>query len=57
MTTPTQDPNQAKDHPYHREQPKEDSGAGMPHAGKTVGAKPHEGVDTSFEPEEDPEAT
>jgi hypothetical protein len=50
MTTPTQDPNVAGE-------PK-DSGAGMPgSSGKTVGATPQEGVDTSFEPEEDPEAT
>ena len=50
MTTPTQDPRR-------RQEPK-DSGAGMPHeGGKTVGATPHEGVDTTFEPEEDPEAT
>ena len=56
MTTPQQDPSQAQDHLHRREEPK-DSGAGMPHSGKTVGATPQEGVDSSFEPEEDPEAT
>ena len=57
MTTPQQDPSQAQDHPYQKEEHK-DSGAGMPgSSGKTVGATPQEGVDTSFEPEEDPAAT
>ena len=50
MTTPTQDPSGARE--------KKDSGAGMPgSSGKKVGATPREGVDTTFEPEEDPEAT
>jgi len=57
MTMPTQDPSQAQDHPYDTEDAP-DSGAGMPgSSSKTVGATPQEGVDTSFEPEEDPEAT
>ena len=51
------DPSQARDHPHPKEEPK-DSGAGMPDSGgKSVGATPQEGVDTTFEPEEDPEAT
>ena len=50
MTTPTQEPSGSQEN--------KDSGAGMPgSSGKTVGATPQEGVDTSFEPEEDPEAT
>jgi hypothetical protein len=50
MTTPAQEPK-STDEP-------QDSGVGMPgSSGKTVGATPQEGVDTSFEPEEDPEAT
>ena len=50
MTTPTQEPNVTEEPP--------DSGAGMPESSeKTVGATPQEGVNTSFEPEEDPEAT
>ena len=50
MTTPTQGPSGSKE--------SKDSGAGMPGSGhKTVGATPQEGVDTTFEPEEDPEAT
>ena len=50
MTTPTQDPQPGEQPP--------DSGAGMPgSSGKTVGATPQEGVSTSFEPEEDPEAS
>ena len=50
MTTPTQDPSGPREN--------KDSGAGMPGSGgKTVGATPQEGVDTTFEPEEDAEAT
>lgn len=50
MTTPTQGPSGSKE--------KKDSGAGMPGSSrKTVGATPQEGVDTTFEPEEDPDAT
>ena len=50
MTTPTQDPGASRE--------SKDSEGGMPgSSGKTVGATPQEGVDTTFEPEEDPEAT